>query len=263
MVCDHLWSRIHKPAQTTNLILIPIRLLIRIISGGFGALMTAAKKPSKDAVAYRDIRNLLFQRKLPPGQKIIYRDLEETLGMSKTPIISALARLENEGLVVSHQNRGFYVRELTTAEVHQMYDLRVRLEEIAIDCALENGPPHNLERLKSALDAYVAYRSNIYDATFFKLDSKFHAAIAELSGNSFLVKILEQFYLTGWVSVNVAVFTPFIDQFKTDHRELFRAIEKGDRMAARAILRRHLGAALDCVTAASADLVEIDGFSSL
>lgn len=223
--------------------------------------MTTPRQPSKDAVAYRDIRNLLFQRKLPPGQKIIYRDLEETLGMSKTPIICALARLEQEGLVVSHQNRGFYVRELGAKEVQQMYDLRVRLEDIAIDYALENGPPKNIGRLERAHDAYLAYKPAVYDAKLFKLDSEFHAAIAALGKNEFLVKMLEQFYLTGWVSVNVVVFTPFIDRFRADHRDLFRAIKKGDRKSAKAILRRHLETAQESVAASSTDQIEIDTFS--
>ena len=71
--------------------------------------------------------------------------------MSKTPIICALARLENEGLVVSHQNRGFYVRELSARELQQMYDLRIRLEEIAIDYAVADGPPREIRRLKAEL----------------------------------------------------------------------------------------------------------------
>lgn len=226
-------------------------------------MMRMPPKPSKDTVAYRDIKKLLFQRKLPPGQKIIYRDLEEALGMSKTPIICALARLEKEGLVVSHQNRGFYVRELTTEEVEQMYDLRMRLEEIAIDYALKKGPPENLDRLASALNAYVSYNATFYDARRFKLDAEFHTAIAHLGGNSFLVAVLEQFYLSAWVSVNVVVFTPFIDRFKADHQALFRAIEKGDRKEAKSLMRRHERTAMDAVAVASTDMGETDYFSNL
>jgi DNA-binding GntR family transcriptional regulator len=227
--------------------------------------MSASHRPSKDAVAYRDIKKLLFQRRLPPGQKIIYRDLEEALGMSKTPIICALARLEKEGLVVSRQNRGFYVRELATRELQQMYDLRMRLEEIAIDYALESGPPSpkNLERLEAALHAYVSYNARVYDARRFKLDAEFHTAIAHLGGNSFLVAVLEQFYLSAWVSVNVVVFTPFIDRFRADHQALFRAIEKGDRKEAKSLMRRHERAAMDAVAVASNDRVEMDYFSNL
>jgi DNA-binding GntR family transcriptional regulator len=46
--------------------------------------------------AYRLIRNMMLQQKLSPGQKLIYRDLSEKLNMSKTPIMYALGRLEQE-----------------------------------------------------------------------------------------------------------------------------------------------------------------------
>ena len=220
--------------------------------------MNRPRQPSKDTVAYREITNLLFQGKLPPGQKIIYRDLEETLGMSKTPIITALTRLEQEGLVVSHQNRGFTVRVLSARQVKQMYDLRVRLEEIAIDYACADGPPRDISKLEAALEQYLAYKPAVYDARMFKLDSAFHTAIAVLGGNDFLVKMLEQYYLTGWVSVNVMVFTPMIDNFRADHRDLVRAIKQADRKSAKALLRRHLQRAQESIAATSPDDVETD-----
>lgn len=213
---------------------------------------------SKDILAYQKIKKLFFSRKLPPGQKIIYRDLEETLGMSKTPIISALVRLEREGLVVLKQNRGYFVRQLTAEDVRQMYNLRERLEEIALDYALEKGTPKSLDCLKSALDAYISYNAQVYDAKRFKLDAEFHTAIARLGGNSFLVNVLEQFYLTAWVSVNVVVFTPLIGQFKADHRALYQAVKQGDRKAAKTIMRRHERTAFSAIAASATDTVEDD-----
>jgi DNA-binding GntR family transcriptional regulator len=244
----------------TNLIkkwiLLFIKKLIKFQNTGKGRFMDV----SKDVLAYRKLKSLLLQRKLPPGQKIIYRDLEERLEMSKTPIISALARLENEGLVVSHQNRGFYVRELNSLEIQQMYDLRVRLEEIAIDYAVKDGPPRDLGRVEEALEAYLAYDRPFYDAAYFKLDSGFHASLAELGGNPFLTRMLEQFYLTGWVSVNVSVLTPLMERFKADHRKIVRALERGDGEAAKAVLRGHLTAAQEAI-AASTEPVDFNDFS--
>ncbi len=216
----------------------------------------------KDVLAYRGIKNLLLNKKLPPGQKIIYRDLEERLEMSKTPIIEALSRLENEGLVVSYQNRGYYIREMNNVEIQQIYDLRMRLEEIAVDYAVKDGPPRNIARLREALAAYLSHDRPIYDAAYFRLDSGFHAAIAELGGNPFLTRMLEQFYVTGWVSVDVSVLTPLMDRFKTDHCEIVDALERGDGEAAKAVLRRHLTSAQDAI-ATSTEPDEFNDFSGL
>ena len=141
-------------------------------------------------------------------------------------------------------------------------DLRIRLEEIAIDYAVADGPPREIRRLKAAFDAYLAYQPKLYDAKLFTLDSGFHKTIAVLGGNDFLVKMLEQFYLTAWMSVNVMLFTPLVDRFRTEHRAIYDAIARGDGKTAKTILRKHLEAARTAVAAASTDLVEIDIFSS-
>ena len=60
---------------------------------------------SKNFKAYNAIKELVAVHKLSPGQKLIYRDLEEALGMSKTPIINGLMRLEQEGLVQIKLNK--------------------------------------------------------------------------------------------------------------------------------------------------------------
>ncbi len=65
---------------------------------------------SKNHEAYKAIKDLIFNGQLFPGQRIIYRDLEEKLKMSKTPIINALMMLERDDLVVSKKNRGFCIQ---------------------------------------------------------------------------------------------------------------------------------------------------------
>jgi DNA-binding GntR family transcriptional regulator len=194
---------------------------------------------SKDAQVYHLIKEALLDRKLSPGQKIIYRDFEEMFEMSKTPIINALVRLEHEGLVVSHRNRGFYVRDLKAKEIVQMYDLRVRLEEIAIDYGIDNGQEKDLIHLKKALDDYLAYPSDFYDAQRFKLDTVFHLGIAQMGENSFLISMLGQFYQSVWIGLNIVLLSPLIPSFRQDHEMLYQAIERRDRIEAKRIMKLH------------------------
>lgn len=60
-------------------------------------------------------------------------------GVSKIPIREALARLEEEGLVISHVNRGFFVRPMSTEEAEEVYALRMRLEPDAMARASERA----------------------------------------------------------------------------------------------------------------------------
>ncbi|MDR6786905.1 DNA-binding GntR family transcriptional regulator [Sphingomonas sp. BE138] len=71
------------------------------------------------------------------GDRAIRQDaLAAELGVSKIPLREALTRLEQEGLVRSRANRGYFVRELTIAEAEEVYALRLKLEpEIAAQAA--------------------------------------------------------------------------------------------------------------------------------
>lgn len=193
----------------------------------------------KDLFAYEEIRKLIAERKLVPGQKILYRDLEELLGVSKTPIINALARLAREHIVVSFHNRGYYVREWTKQHIRQMFDLKQKVHQIVVDCAVKNCNPENLSVLRDALDAYLEYRTATYDSKKYRLDWQFHVALSEMSGNDYLVSIIDQQYFIMSYTVDLSSLTPYIRQFENDHSAIYRAISKRNIRDAKAVLRAH------------------------
>jgi DNA-binding GntR family transcriptional regulator len=194
---------------------------------------------SKTHQAYRKTKHLILNHRLTPGQKLIYRDLEETIHLSKTPIINALIMLEKEGLVVSKRNRGFYIRDVNATEVKQIFDLREKFEEIALDLAIDNYKNEDLRTLKQKLDAYVKYESTLYDQRRVLLDTDFHMQVARMGKNEFFINMIQQFYENIYFKVRVETLSPFIGQFKKDHRALFEAIKNRQRKESKQILIRH------------------------
>ena len=89
---------------------------------------TAASTQDLAQQAYMGLRRMLFLNEITPGQKIHYRDLAESLGMSPTPVIQALKWLEFQGLVHHEANRGFFLEPLSMNEVREVYDMRIDLE---------------------------------------------------------------------------------------------------------------------------------------
>lgn len=70
---------------------------------------------------------------LGDGERPIRQDaLAGEFGVSKIPLREALARLEQEGLVRSHANRGFFVRSMGATEAEEVYQLRQTLEPDAM-----------------------------------------------------------------------------------------------------------------------------------
>lgn len=205
---------------------------------------------TKHQEAYNAIKRLIAEHKLVPGQKLILRDLEETLGMSKTPIINSLMMLEQEGLVASKTNRGFFMKEVTAEEAEQIYDLREKLEAISIDYAVANHAPRDLDVLKKALERYKNYSAPVYDRTRLQFDTEFHMQIAVMGKNTFFTAMIRQFYENIYFSLNVVYLTPYIDNFKNEHEIVFEAIKNRDLKKAKKTLAIHTRAARKLLVAA-------------
>ncbi len=199
----------------------------------------------KDIQAQEAIKKLMFARRLVPGQKIVYRDLEESLGMSKTPITNALVRLEQEGLVVSRPNRGYFVKELAREEIRQLYEMRIKLEEVAIDLAIANQRDGDLRRWRVLLDRYNRHQDMTYDYDRFQMDVDLHAHLAEMGRNLFLTKALNQFFLSTWAILQTGYLARLIDRFSTEHELLFEAVRDRQGAKAKKITRVHHLAAME------------------
>jgi len=198
---------------------------------------------SKNLEAYNAIKELVAGHKLSPGQKLIYRDLEEELGMSKTPIINGLVRLEQEGFVVSKKNRGFFIKKFSAEEAKQIYDLREKLEEISIDYAIKNHNDKDLKILEEKLNLYNNYSAPMYDRKRLELDTEFHMQIAKMGKNDFFTSMIKQFYENIYFSLNVVYLTSYVDNFKEEHKLIFNTIKQRDLKEVKKILRFHTRAA--------------------
>lgn len=194
---------------------------------------------SMEEQAYHRIKEHLFSGGMVPGQKIIYRELELFLGMSKTPILGALARLNQEKIVKLEHNRGYYVRKFEAHEIQQIYQIRIRMEEIAIEYAVDTTHEVHFDALESALNDYNNYESHTYDTRRLQLDLKFHLEMARMGGNEFLVPLLKQLYDQTRVGLSAVFMTPLIPKFKLDHIQIFEALKARDANRAKQLIHKH------------------------
>lgn len=191
--------------------------------------------------AYYKIKQLILNQELIPGQKLIYDNLAKRLSMSRTPIINALNRLEQHGLVVSESNRGFTVRPMRTKEAWEAFGSREAIETYAVEQVIMKANDVNLEALEEKLLIYENYQPSYYDRKKIFLDADFHLKIAELIDNEVVkwhLKLdLQHIYLRANLN-NYSIER--MEASTTEHRQLLERIKMKDVLGAVDIIRHHI-----------------------
>jgi len=105
------------------------------------------------------VRDMILSGSIEADVPIRQDSLAAELNVSKIPLREALVRLEQDGLVVSHANRGFFVRGMSASEAEEIYELRLKLEpQAAAQACLvaDDKQREEARRLLAELDAAAA-----------------------------------------------------------------------------------------------------------
>lgn len=93
------------------------------------------------------IRRAIFTGELPPGKRLVERELIEQIGVSRTSVREALRHLQSENLVESSDSRGLRVAVLTEAAVRHLYEVREPLESTAARLFVIHATEDEVEEL--------------------------------------------------------------------------------------------------------------------
>jgi DNA-binding GntR family transcriptional regulator len=99
-------------------------------------------------VAYDRLREDIIEWRLEPGRPLGEVDLAAAIGVSRTPVREALARLTAEGLVTAGHGRTSIVAPMSTADIRQLFELREALETQAARLAARHRKPAAFEELR-------------------------------------------------------------------------------------------------------------------
>jgi len=199
--------------------------------------------------AYLQIKNMVFQQKIGPGQKLIYRDLSKRLDMSKTPIMYALGRLEQEGFVELIPNLGYFVKEMDVQEFEDLFDVREALEAHALGLAIRHQTAEDLESLEKKIQQHKEYSPPYYDRKKLVLDAEVHLHIALMSRNRVLIRQLRQVFEHIYLRYRVERMHPTrILISSEEHLQIAAMIRKKDYHGAEKMIRKHIRAAKETMT---------------
>ena len=111
---------------------------------GLGVPLRASER------AYRQLRGEILNGLLAPGAALLEVEQAERIGISRTPLREAVARLIADGLVVGRRGRGFEVTHISVDSISELYELRQALEVQAIRLAATRREPAPFIELREA-----------------------------------------------------------------------------------------------------------------
>jgi DNA-binding GntR family transcriptional regulator len=191
------------------------------------------------------VRNRILSGAVSTDQAIRQDALAAELGVSKIPLREALARLEEEGLIRSQANRGFFVSPLSTSEAKEVYELRLKLEPeataLAAQLATEADHAHAEDTLASLYSVTGEHGEGVG-----AFNRAFHRALFRPCGKPITINILERLQVLSERYVRMHLEPLGRDErANEEHRELMQAWLARDADRVTVLVRAHIGKTIE------------------
>ena len=196
--------------------------------------------PLRDVV-FNTLRRAILKGELKPGERLMEIALSQKLGVSRTPIREAIRKLELEGLVVMIPRKGAQVANITEKDLNDVLEVRIALENMAIEKACTRMTREDLEELEQAAEDFRRIVSNGSLEELAEADEDFHGHIYRAASNDRLLQVLsmlrEQIYR---YRIEYLKEETTRQQLVQEHDLMTRAISEGNIERARELSYEHL-----------------------
>jgi DNA-binding GntR family transcriptional regulator len=205
--------------------------------------------------AYDAIRaELLSGRRFLPGDKISVEDLARQLGVSRSPVWSAIARLEAEGMVDVRPRQGVFFIGFDIERLREIFTVRAALEGLAARLAAQRATPEEIAELERSITHQRALIQQGEIEAYTLEANRFHTRLTELSDNATLTDLVTRL----WTRSTAMCLRRNrkggdFDERTDEHVEMVAAVARHDSDAAEAITRHHIHRLADSMRADDLD----------
>jgi len=198
-----------------------------------------ASQAASERVASR-LRRDILDGVIAPGQRLRQEEIAEQMGASRLPVREALRMLERDGLVEIEVNRGARVPRRHSREVDLLYQMRERLEPLALAESmprLDDIDLRHLEDIQGRIEAWPGV------AEFLLLDREFHllsysrCAMEPLSSTVYRLWNATQHHRRVYMTLAGATRQWVVN---AEHNLLLDAVRRGDVIDAGLCLQSHI-----------------------
>ena len=194
-----------------------------------------------DQRVYCQLKSMILDQTLQSGSKIYQKKLAEDLGVSRTPLVNALKKLEQEHLITAIPQKGFYVREFSKEAMVYIFELREVLEGLAARRASLCITDDQIQQLQNLFTGLKKAEACGSVEKYAKEDRRFHHFLIKISGDDLLSSILETYRVITFS--HMAKFRGGLarppQETLPEHLTIVEAIIKKDPEMAEQLVRLH------------------------
>ncbi|MQR94312.1 GntR family transcriptional regulator [Fictibacillus phosphorivorans] len=206
------------------------------------------RKETVEQKVYHLIKNAILNRQIAPGNQLFENAIAQKVNASRTPIRSAIMKLEAEGLVNVIPNKGAFIVQPTIEEMVQAFEMRKTLEEMAIKTGFSNLGTEEVKELKQLLNEMKSAYKERNIVTYQEKNNEFHLVIAKASGNSYLIQFMKK--ILSQITTYMVLYDVFNGNSNNEeldileHEQMIKYIENGEEENIRSLILKHLDTSL-------------------
>lgn len=230
------------------------------------ATETSSKKPKPIALtewAYETIKESILNLKAKPSSMLHIEKLATQLDISRTPVREALMRLQSDGLVRVVPRVGFFVTDMITSDLAELFEVREWLESNAIAKAATRLTDDDLNFLDELLESTARAIERNDHNQYLENEELFHGLFLERCGNKHLLDVMKSLDNMTRRERVLSVSSPEnVRQSLAEHRRIVAAVQKGSPEESRKAMAEHIEAVRARVCAILADTLQKKGVNN-
>ena len=208
-----------------------------------------AADPAADPIRPEDrLREAIVTGRFQPSERLVETEVARELGVGRSAVRTALARLEHEGLVEHERHRGARVRLISAREAVEIIEVRAVLEGLAARHAAANATTDDVEDLRAILEE-MRRRLDAGDLLGASdQNAVLHGRILELSGHATVARLIATLKSQLVRFQYRTILLPGRSEHSFgEHSAIVAAVAAGDGTAAEQAMRRHLSHVADAL----------------
>ncbi|HEY8746089.1 MAG TPA: GntR family transcriptional regulator, partial [Chloroflexota bacterium] len=192
--------------------------------------LTASRALHMDVEIY--VLELLRSGEVRPGDRLSEAELARRLGISRTPVREAMARLLRDGVLQHSPRRGVFVPQHEPAQIEEVASLRAVLEGFAARRACSRIAPAELEQLRTVIEAGAEAARYGDWLSMEEKNAEFHDMLVRFAQHQLLLRSWRLLSPAAWKLIAATPSTPpsaeTVADFLERHHRVIEALASGD-----------------------------------